>query len=65
MQNSGMNAQNGVICGKALHDAELVKNLRHAGIAPHFLGPREFAAFFRAEHDKWGKVVRDTGATVN
>jgi tripartite-type tricarboxylate transporter receptor subunit TctC len=27
--------------------------------------PEEFAAFVRAEHDKWGKVVRETGATVN
>jgi hypothetical protein len=26
MQNSGMNAQNGVICGKALHDAAAVLN---------------------------------------
>ena len=27
--------------------------------------PEEFAAFVRAEHAKWGKVVRETGATVN
>ena len=51
--------------GKALHDQELVHNLRLAGIAPTFLGPKEFASFFQAEYDKWGKVVRDTGATVN
>jgi tripartite-type tricarboxylate transporter receptor subunit TctC len=51
--------------GKALHDPELVHNLRQAGIAPTFLGPKEFAPFFRAEYEKWGKVVRDTGATVN
>ena len=51
--------------GKALHDQELVHNLRQAGIAPTFLGPREFAPFFRAEYEKWGKVVRETGATVN
>jgi len=25
----------------------------------------EFAAFVRAEHEKWGRVVRQTGATVN
>jgi hypothetical protein len=23
------------------------------------------AAFMRAEHEKWGRVVRETGATVN
>jgi tripartite-type tricarboxylate transporter receptor subunit TctC len=27
-------------------------------------GAEEFSAFVRAEHEKWGKVVRDTGATV-
>ena len=27
--------------------------------------PEEFAAFVRTEHGKWGKVVRETGATVN
>lgn len=26
MQNSGMNAQNSVICGKALHDAAFMLN---------------------------------------
>ena len=25
----------------------------------------DFASFVRSEHAKWGKVVRDTGATVN
>jgi tripartite-type tricarboxylate transporter receptor subunit TctC len=51
--------------GKALHDPELVHNLRLAGIAPTFLGAKEFAPFFESEYKKWGKVVRDTGATVN
>ena len=27
--------------------------------------PHEFDAFIRAEHDKWGRVVKDTGAKVN
>lgn len=51
--------------GKALEDVELVKQLRNAGIAPSYLGPQEFGAFIRAEHEKWGRVVRDTGATIN
>lgn len=51
--------------GKALQDPEMVKQLRNAGIAPHYLGPREFGEFMRAEHEKWGRVVRDTGATIN
>jgi tripartite-type tricarboxylate transporter receptor subunit TctC len=51
--------------GKALQDPEMLQQLRHAGIAPSYLGPKEFGAFLRAEHEKWGRVVRATGATVN
>jgi tripartite-type tricarboxylate transporter receptor subunit TctC len=51
--------------GKALQDPELLHNLRAAGIAPSLLGPQELGAFVRAEHAKWGRVVRDTGATIN
>jgi tripartite-type tricarboxylate transporter receptor subunit TctC len=51
--------------GKALHDADTVQKLRVAGIAPTYMGPKEFGPFLRAEYDKWGKVVKETGATVN
>jgi len=34
-------------------------------VAPNLKAPQELAAFLRAEHEKWGRVVRDTGATVN
>jgi len=51
--------------GKALHDPDTVQKLRTAGIAPTFMGPKEFGPFLRAEYDKWGKVVQQTGATVN
>ena len=51
--------------GKALHDQDTVQKLRIAGIAPTYMGPKEFGPFLRAEYEKWGKVVRDTGATVN
>ena len=51
--------------GKALQDPEVLKQLRSAGIAPSYHGPQEFGAFMRAEHEKWGKVVKDTGATIN
>ncbi len=51
--------------GKALRDPDTVHRLRVAGIAPTFMGPKEFGPFFRAEYDKWGKVVQETGATVN
>ncbi len=51
--------------GVALEDAQLAQGLRAAGITPALLGPQELGAFLRAEHDKWGRVVRDTGATIN
>jgi len=51
--------------GTALHDATLIEQLHHAGIAPEFMGPKDFGAFMRAEYDKWGRVVQQTGATVN
>jgi tripartite-type tricarboxylate transporter receptor subunit TctC len=51
--------------GKALHDPDTVQKLRAAGIAPSYMGPKEFGPFLRAEYDKWGKVVQETGATVN
>ena len=50
---------------KALQDAELQHGFRIAGVEPTPLGPQETAAFMRNEYEKWGRVVRDTGATVN
>ncbi|MBI4293411.1 MAG: tripartite tricarboxylate transporter substrate binding protein [Betaproteobacteria bacterium] len=50
---------------KAIQDPEMLQNLRSAGIAPSLLGPQELGAFIGAEHEKWGRVVRATGATVN
>jgi hypothetical protein len=35
------------------------------GVEVSLSGAGEFSAFVRAEHEKWGKVVRATGATVN
>lgn len=51
--------------GVALEDAQLAQGLRAAGVAPALLGPQELGAFLRAEHEKWGRVVRETGATIN
>jgi tripartite-type tricarboxylate transporter receptor subunit TctC len=50
---------------KALQDPELQQSFRSAGVSATIMNPQEFGAFLRAEHGKWGKVVRDTGATVN
>jgi tripartite-type tricarboxylate transporter receptor subunit TctC len=48
-----------------LGEFEVRNSLRAAGVQPRLLGPRELGGFLAAEHEKWGKVVRATGATVN
>jgi tripartite-type tricarboxylate transporter receptor subunit TctC len=50
---------------KALHDAELQNSFRTAGVEALTMSPQELHAFTRAEYEKWGRVVRETGATVN
>lgn len=50
---------------KALQDPELQQSFRGAGVSATIMNPQEFGGFLRAEHEKWGKVVRETGATVN
>jgi tripartite-type tricarboxylate transporter receptor subunit TctC len=50
---------------RALQDPDLQQSFRGAGVNSTIMNPQEFGAFIRAEYEKWGKVVRDTGATVN
>jgi len=50
---------------RALRDPEVQNNFRAAGVEATSMGPQELSAFMRAEYEKWGRVVRDTGATVN
>jgi tripartite-type tricarboxylate transporter receptor subunit TctC len=50
---------------KALQDAELQTSFRAAGVEATAMAPEPLAAFIRAEHEKWGRVVRETDATVN
>ena len=50
---------------RALQDPELQQQFRSAGVEAAAMAPREFDAFIRAEHEKWGRVVRETGARVN
>ena len=50
---------------KALQDPELQQSFRGAGVTATVMNPQEFGGFIRAEHEKWGRVVRATGATVN
>lgn len=51
--------------GKALQDPELRHSFLAAGVEATLLGPQELGAFMRAEYEKWGRVVKETGATVN
>jgi tripartite-type tricarboxylate transporter receptor subunit TctC len=51
--------------GGMLREADVQRSFRSAGVLPSLLGPVELGAFMRAESEKWGKVVRATGAKVN
>ena len=50
---------------RALRDPEVQSNFRTGGVDATWMGQQELNAFMRAEYEKWGKVVRETGATVN
>jgi tripartite-type tricarboxylate transporter receptor subunit TctC len=50
---------------KALRDPELQNSFRTGGVEATWMGQQELNAFMRAEYEKWGQVVRETGATVN
>jgi tripartite-type tricarboxylate transporter receptor subunit TctC len=50
---------------KALQDPELRQGFRSAGVEATYLPPGELATFMQTEYEKWGRVVRETGATVN
>ena len=48
-----------------LQDPELQASFRTSGVEAMSMPPEEFNAYLRAEYEKWGKVVHETGATVN
>jgi tripartite-type tricarboxylate transporter receptor subunit TctC len=50
---------------KALKDPEVQSSFRTGGVEALAMPPNELNAYMRTENEKWGKVVRDTGATVN
>jgi tripartite-type tricarboxylate transporter receptor subunit TctC len=50
---------------KALQDPELQQSFRRAGVEATVMPQQEIDAFVRAEYEKWGKVVKATGAKVN
>jgi tripartite-type tricarboxylate transporter receptor subunit TctC len=50
---------------KVLQDPEVQQGFRAAGVEATVLAPEPLGAFIRSEYEKWGRVVRETGATVN
>jgi tripartite-type tricarboxylate transporter receptor subunit TctC len=50
--------------GKVLNDPATKKMLSQRGTDPLTSTPEEFARFIRSEADRWGKVVRASGATA-
>jgi tripartite-type tricarboxylate transporter receptor subunit TctC len=46
-------------------DPEVVAAWARAGLEPLPGGPEELARMIRAERDKWGPIVRATGATAD
>jgi tripartite-type tricarboxylate transporter receptor subunit TctC len=51
--------------GKALLDPELQQSFRAAGVEAGVMSTQELDGFIRSEYEKWGRVVKQTGATVN
>jgi tripartite-type tricarboxylate transporter receptor subunit TctC len=50
---------------KAAQDPGVVATLAKQGFEPLAMGPEEFAKYYVAERDKWGKVIKDTGMDKN
>jgi tripartite-type tricarboxylate transporter receptor subunit TctC len=50
---------------KALSTPEAKKLVASAGVEVALSTPEELAALMKSEQERWGKVVRETGATVN
>lgn len=50
---------------RALSTAEARARVRSAGVEVATGTSAEFGALLQSEYDRWGKVVRETGATVN
>jgi tripartite-type tricarboxylate transporter receptor subunit TctC len=50
---------------KALKGADLQAKFREAGVEADATGGEELLRYMRVEDQKWGRVVKETGATVN
>ena len=50
---------------KAALDPSVVATLAKQGFQPLVMNPEQFDSYYRAERDKWGKVIKDTGMDKN
>jgi tripartite-type tricarboxylate transporter receptor subunit TctC len=50
---------------KVMHEPEALKALKAAGLTLSLSSEDEFGELLESESAKWGKVVKDTGASVN
>ena len=50
---------------KALQNPELQHSFRTAGVEAMAMPPDELNRYMASEYEKWGRVVKETGATVN
>ena len=50
--------------GKLVQTDEVKKLLAPTGMEPDPDTPEQFGAYLKADYDKWGKVVRESGATI-
>ena len=49
----------------ALEDPDLKAKFHSSGVQAKSMTPAELTAFMKSEFEKWGRLVRETGATVN
>jgi tripartite-type tricarboxylate transporter receptor subunit TctC len=49
---------------KALQSPQAEKDLAKQGYDPHYLGPDQFAAYIKSEHDRWAAVARAAGLST-
>jgi tripartite-type tricarboxylate transporter receptor subunit TctC len=59
-----VNKLNGEV-GRILRNPEVQQQLSASGVDATPTTPEEFGTYLQSEFEKWGKVVRDSGATVN
>jgi len=50
---------------KVLKDPGVQKSILATGVEAESMTPEEFGTYLRSEYEKWGKVVRESGAVVN